>query len=67
LALTLSGIWFDWNKVIRNNTHGVTIDGKHLNSFSPSVNQSKSVDFASSKFEIGDPSVISTRLVGGND
>jgi hypothetical protein len=44
----------------------MAVDGEHLNPLSPRINQTKSVDFACSKFEIGEPSIISARLVCGN-
>jgi hypothetical protein len=44
----------------------MTVDREHLNSLGPRINQTKSVDFACSKFEIGERSIISAWLVCGN-
>lgn len=50
-------IWFDRNKVIGHDGHGVAVDGKPLNAFCASVDQSETVLLSRGELEFGDSGV----------
>lgn len=52
-----SGIWFDGNKVIGHDGHGVAVDAETLNTFRTSIDQSKAVLFPRREFEFGNSGV----------